>query len=97
MCSHPQCGVTNQLHKIPKNFRYKITIEEGVYIPPNAIACNNHIEVAVWKNVNLLIESEHEFTKGFIEDMFKLLSKPSTKSGAPKESSMNFFFQSVYV
>lgn len=71
--------------------RYQIAVEERVFIPRLAVACGNHIEVSTWENVNHLIESEDfQFTKEYLEDMFKLLSNPPAKSSASKESSMYF-------
>lgn len=90
-CNHPMCGVTRSLKTIPKEKRYQIAVTEGVFIPPNTLACCNHIEIEAWKNVNAFITSEHsDFTKKNIEDMFDLLSNPPVKAGESKESSVYF-------
>lgn len=87
--NHPMCGVTRNLVTISKEKRYQIAISEGVFIPLHAVACYNHIEIDSWKNVKELIVPEYsQFTKNYIEDMFELLTNPSVKSGASKESSM---------
>lgn len=89
-CNHPLCGLTRNLKMIPKEMRYQIAIDENVFIPINARACSRHISIEAWRNVNTLIVSEEaNFTKDYLEDMFKLLSKPPIKTVASKESSMH--------
>lgn len=85
-CNHPLCGVSKHLKVIPQEMRYQIAVEEKVFIPRLAVACSNHIEISTWENVNHLIESDDfQFTKEYLEDMYKLLSNPPAKSGASKE------------
>lgn len=89
-CNFPTCKEKEHLKTIPKEHRYRIAVEENVFIPHLAVSCVNHIEVNAWKQVAQLIEDNADYTKQYLEDMFQLLSKPPTKIGEAKESSMYF-------
>lgn len=86
--NHPLCGVTRSLHRIPIDIRYRIAVEESVFIPFQSVACTNHIEAESWSNVNSFITPEQYFTKSLLEDLFQLLSNPPAKNSTSKESSM---------
>lgn len=89
-CNHPSCWQTRQLKTIPTELRYKIAVEEKIFVPSQGLACPIHINGDTWEQANQLIESEHsEFTDAYIADMFKLLSNPPSKY-TTKESRMYF-------
>lgn len=97
-CNHPSCWQTKKLKTIPIELRYKIAVDEKVFVPSNAVACQNHINSDAWKNVNQIIESESsEYSKQYLVDMFDLLSNPPSKISETKESRMYSYYKTTII
>lgn len=93
-CNYPSCWHTNGLTNISREMRYRIAVQRKVYIPKYAVACSIHNNLAAWENSNETIEAnDHQFRREYIEDMFDLLTNPTTKIVGCLESRMYYFVQ----
>lgn len=73
ICAFPICNNKQGLKHIPKVIRHSVLHNSKVYIPYRTLACETHLNQAVWLNVNCYIEqNEFHFSKEQIEDMFNL-------------------------
>lgn len=76
-CCFPNCRAFQKLKRLSTANRQFITVNEKVYIPPNAVVCDEHEPMNIWRNCGSLIENDaHDFTKALVEDMFQLLTSP---------------------
>lgn len=97
-CSFPKCKEKKNLKTIKKEVRYRVAVEEKIYIPQQSVACENHIEAIEWIQVARSMEDHADFTKEYLENMFQLLSNPPKKLDEAKESSIysiRFYFTPV--
>lgn len=53
-----------------------------IYIPPISRVCPTHASRFSWQNTDVVNES-NDFTKDYIEDMFRLLTDPSIHDETP--------------
>lgn len=86
-CNYPDCSRARELKTIPKNTRHAIAVQEKIFIPAGVPACPAHINFDSWKDANGLIEpNENEFSREYLEEMFRLLTTSSTNISGCKES-----------
>lgn len=79
-CNFPNCSHATNLSNITNDFRYRVAMDEKVFIPNNSMACTLHMDRSAWKDVFNLIAESCTFTGKYLEDMFTLLTyQPNTK------------------
>lgn len=89
-CNFPGCSESKHLKRIPKELRYRIAIEQKVFVPTNSLACAIHISDAEWVDVQSIIVDTNNFTENYLVDMFQLLTNVPKKKCETLEASMSF-------
>lgn len=82
-CCYPSCSVKTGLKKISAANRRFITTQFKVFVPHLAVACEQHLILESWSNVNNSIDNTTStFSRSNIEEMFQLLSTDASKNEA---------------
>lgn len=75
-CAFPVCTATRALKNLLETDRRYIASVCKIYIPPISRVCMTHASKFAWHNTDFVNES-NDFSKEYIEDMFRLLTDSS--------------------
>lgn len=89
-CAYPKCTIKTGLKRLSIQQRYNIATQSKKNFPRFSVVCSTHLNIDLWKNVNVLIkEGGNKFTKEQLEEWIMLLSDSSLALQDNLPSRMN--------
>lgn len=87
ICAYPSCKRILNLIRVPKNLRQQILKKVRFYVPERGLACEIHLNLETWVQLNRELVPELPFNVPQIIDMVDLLRFESKLSSTKNIST----------